>query len=101
METVTAANGENSEFMEKIVQYPFEVPPTPMVVRRRWSRQILDEVTPADVTTCGLHAEHREELVRILASGETPRAAERLREQVLSLSGLLADTEAAAFLTPR
>ena len=92
------ANGESSEFMEKIVQYPFEVPPTPMVVRRRWSRQILDTVSPADATIGGLHAEHREELVRILASGlETPRAAERLREQMLSLSGLVADAEVDAF----
>ncbi|WP_320536651.1 P-loop NTPase fold protein [Pseudarthrobacter sp. IC2-21] len=101
IETVLAsagAKGESSDFMEKIVQYPFEVPPTPMVVRRRWSRQILDEVSPADETIAGLHAEHREELVRILASGlETPRAAERLREQMLSLSGLVADAEVDAF----
>ena len=91
-------NGESSEFMEKIVQYPFEVPPTPMVVRRRWSRQILDAVSPPDEAIGGLHAEHREELVKILASGlETPRAAERLREQMHSLSGLLAAAEVDAF----
>lgn len=92
--TSVGPNGESSEFMEKIVQYPFEVPPTPMVVRRRWSRQILDAVSPPDEAIGGLHAEHREELVKILASGlETPRAAERLREQMHSLSGLAAAAE--------
>ncbi|MDQ0077916.1 KAP family P-loop NTPase fold protein [Arthrobacter oryzae] len=91
-------NRESAEFMEKIVQYPFEVPPAPMVVRRRWSRQILDAVSPADETVGGLHIEHREELVRILAAGlETPRAAERLREQMISLSGLIASAEVDAF----
>lgn len=91
-------HGESSDFMEKIVQHPFEVPPTPMVVRRRWSRQILDAVSPPGRAAGGLHAEHREELVKILAAGlETPRSAERLREQMHSLSGLLAAAEVDAF----
>ncbi|MHA6695764.1 P-loop NTPase fold protein [Homoserinimonas sp. A520] len=91
--------GESSDFMEKIVQYPFEVPPPPMVVRRRWSRAVLDAVSPSDSGTSGVErAEHREQLVRILASGlETPRAAERLREQMVSLAGLIADAEVDVF----
>jgi len=88
-----SANGESSEFMEKIVQFPFEVPPTPIVVRRRWSRSIVDAVSPDDEASGG-YSEQREQLVSILASGlETPRAAERLREQMLSLAKLISQAE--------
>ncbi|WP_168404597.1 KAP family P-loop NTPase fold protein [Arthrobacter silvisoli] len=94
----TGADGESSEFMEKIVQYPFEVPPVPMVVRRRWSRAILDSISPSGEPADGLHQEHREELIKILASGlETPRAANRLREQMHSLSELISAAEVDAF----
>lgn len=87
-------NGDSSEFMEKIVQYPFEVPPVPMAVRRRWSRAVLDTVSPEEDEIGADYADEREDLVRILALGlETPRAAERLREQMRSLSPLLADAE--------
>lgn len=87
-------NGEASDFMEKIVQYPFEVPPTPMVVRRRWTRSILEAVSQDHESVGAEYAKHREQLVRILASGlETPRAAERLREQMLSLAELVKRAE--------
>ncbi len=90
----TGMSGESSEFMEKIVQYPFEVPPVPTVVRRRWSRAILDAVSPVGEVSGAEHVEDREDLVRILALGlETPRAAERLKEQMLSLNSLLAEAE--------
>lgn len=90
----TGANDASSEFMEKIVQYPFEVPPAPTVVRRRWSRAILDTVSLSNYTIAAEHVEHHEALVGILASGlETPRAAERLREQIQSLVGLVEDAE--------
>lgn len=91
--TSSGANGESSAFMEKIVQYPFEVPPTPTVVRRRWARSILDVVSPSG-TLGPEYLEHKERLVRILASGiETPRGVERLREQMLSLGPLATDAE--------
>jgi predicted KAP-like P-loop ATPase len=37
-----AGGGRSADFMEKIVQYPFEVPPVPTVVRRRWARAAID-----------------------------------------------------------
>lgn len=96
--STTAATGAGSEFMEKIVQYPFEVPPAPMVVRRQWSRSILDTVSPATAVTSQLHTEQRDELVRVLASClDTPRAADRLREQMQSLSALVAEAEVDIF----
>jgi len=87
-------NGEPSEFMEKIVQYPFEVPPVSMVVRRRWSRSIVDEVSSIPPSRNAPMEEAQEELVRTLAAGlTTPRAAERLREQLVSLSEMVAVAE--------
>lgn len=86
--------GSFSNFMEKIVQFPFEVPPAPMVDRRRWSRAVLDTVLDHEMADNAPHPSHYEDLVRILASGlETPRAAQRLKEQLRALSGLLPETE--------
>jgi len=86
--------GKSSEFMEKIVQHPFEVPPVPMVVRRRWSRAILAESGTREQPAGSRHSDCDEQLVRILAGGlETPRAAERLSQQVRSLAALAADAE--------
>jgi len=88
------ADGATSEFMEKIVQYPFEIPPTPMAVRRGWSRSIIAVASAIDETNHADHADGREELVKILASGlETPRSAERLRAQLLSMGRLIKDAE--------
>ncbi|MFP7761866.1 P-loop NTPase fold protein [Marisediminicola sp. LYQ85] len=88
LEFVGAA-GQSSDFMEKIVQYPFEVPAPPAVVRRRWSRQILDTVSPgAAFGTAFL--EVRETFIRLLAMAlETPRSARRLQEQLQSLGRLI------------
>lgn len=83
------AQGESSQFMEKIVQYPFEVPPASMLERRRWGREIVDSLSSARVTD-----DHREQLVGALAAGlDTPRAANRLREQLVSLAVLVAAAE--------
>lgn len=83
----------NSRFMEKIVQYPFEVPPTPMVIRRRWSREVLDLITPISASDAE-YTDRRERLVQALALGlETPRSAGRLREQLASLSVLASEAE--------
>lgn len=85
-----AGGGRSADFMEKIVQYPFEVPPVPTVVRRRWARAAIDVHLRGPDHNAEL-AQDIDELVRILAAGiETPRAAERLREQLASL-GPLAD----------
>jgi hypothetical protein len=90
----TGMGGGSSEFMEKIVQYPFEVPPTPFVVRRRWSRAILDAVSSSDASVGGSYVEQRERLLSALATGlETPRAADRLREQIFSLATLIGAAE--------
>lgn len=86
--------GGGSEFMEKIVQYPFEVPVVPKVARRRWAREILDAVSPTDEKLAQVQADHREGLIDVLAVGlETPRAAHRLREQVISFATLIAEAE--------
>lgn len=96
------AAGAGSEFMEKIVQYPFELPPVPMVARRRWARGILDVIAPISYELGDGEAERRDRLIVLLALGlETPRAASRLREQVLSLTGLLdvAEVDLLDFIT--
>lgn len=81
--------GASSEFMEKIVQFPFEVPPVSMLGRRRWSREIVELVSPVGVTN-----DHAEHLITVLATAlETPRAAGRLREQVMSLKDLAIASE--------
>ncbi|ARC58650.1 hypothetical protein AS850_16290 [Frondihabitans sp. 762G35] len=81
--------GRSSDFMEKIVQYPFEVPPVPMIERRRWSRAIVSLVVAEDAQQSDELNGPTDDLIRILAAGiETPRAAERLREQLGSFSDL-------------
>lgn len=81
-------------YMEKIVQYPFEVPPPPKVVRRQWARLIFDTVDPVFPNQNMAYLEERENWVRILADGlPTPRASERLREQVQSLYSLMRAAE--------
>lgn len=90
------SGGHSSDFMEKIVQYPFEVPPAPKVVRRRWAREIVELFTPNERDGAGesAYAEQRTELISILTAGlGTPRAANRLREQVSSLMGLIQHAE--------
>lgn len=94
--SAVGSGGHSSDFMEKIVQYPFEVPPAPKVVRRRWSREIVELFTPneRDGAEESAYAEQRDELISILTSGlGTPRAANRLREQVSSLMGLIQHAE--------
>lgn len=90
------ADGGTSEFMEKIVQHPFEVPPAPLVTRRNWCRALVEEHggdIPAGLLDSG-GLEPREDLVRLLADGiETPRSALRLGEQLQGLAPLLANAE--------
>lgn len=89
-----ASSGRSSAFMEKIVQFPFEVPPTAMAVRRRWAREILDQVDPAKSVTDSSYLDQREEFINVLALAlHTPRAFERLREQLKSHNSLIAAAE--------
>ncbi|MBT1657383.1 KAP family NTPase [Curtobacterium flaccumfaciens pv. betae] len=90
------SEGSSSEFMEKIVQHPFEVPPVPMVTRRSWCRAIVD-AHPGVAVSDNLdnyYLEQKEDLIRLLADGiETPRSARRLKEQLDSMAPLAAEAE--------
>jgi len=90
------SEGSSSEFMEKIVQHPFEVPPVPMVTRRSWCREIVDAHTRVTVVHDleNYYLEQKEQLIGLLANGiETPRSARRLREQLDGLESLAANAE--------
>lgn len=94
--TESGSGGHSSEYTEKIVQYPFELPPVPKVARRRWAREIVEHLParPGDGGGQATHAGDTETLVSILTLGlETPRAAQRLREQILSLKALVDEAE--------
>lgn len=89
-----AGAGHSSDFMEKIVQYPFEVPPTPAIERRRWARDLLRVAVPQQAQVSDYLRVPTEDLIGILAAGiETPRAAERLREQLTSFAELATQAE--------
>lgn len=90
----TLGPGGARGYMEKIVQHPFEVPPPPQVVRRQWARSILDAADPPSEEMNPPYIQQREEYIRILAAGlQTPRASERLKEQVISLHALAENAE--------
>lgn len=86
--------GRSSDFMEKIVQYPFEVPPAPAIERRRWAREIVSAVLSDEAQISNDLRIPTEDLTRILATAtETPRSAERLREQLSSFVDLATEAE--------
>jgi len=90
------SEGSSSEFMEKIVQHPFEVPPVPLVTRRSWCRAIVDSHSGMAVidNLDSYYLEQKEDLIRLLADGmETPRSARRLKEQLDSFAPLVAEAE--------
>jgi len=94
--SVSGSGGHSSDYTEKIVQYPFELPPVPKVVRRRWARDVIENLDAAtgDVPNYSDYVDQREQLVSILTDSlETPRAARRLREQVVSLRALAQGAE--------
>lgn len=82
-------------FMEKIVQYPFEVPPIAGVVQRRlFTKTIDDLIKQNDISLDTLDSERLSELVSVLAPALiTPRAQTRFREQLLSFAGMLSFDE--------
>lgn len=86
--------GRSSDFMEKIVQFPFEVPPAPRIERRRWARELIGTVVEPKLQLLESLRTPSEDLVGILAEGiETPRSNDRLREQLLSLLPLAVEAE--------
>ncbi|WP_010203087.1 KAP family P-loop NTPase fold protein [Salinibacterium sp. PAMC 21357] len=86
--------GRSSDFMEKIVQYPFEIPPTPAAERRRWARASVTVAVPEHAQLSDDFRAPTESLIGILAAGiETPRSAERLREQLAIFAGLASQAE--------
>lgn len=90
------SGGHSSDYTEKIVQYPFELPPVPKVVRRAWARDIVGnlDAVDGDGPNRPEYLDQREQLVSILTNAlETPRAARRLREQVVSLGALAQGAE--------
>ncbi|MDN4641787.1 P-loop NTPase fold protein [Agreia sp. PsM10] len=92
----TGSGGHSSDYTEKIVQYPFELPPVPKVMRRRWGREIVEQLVAPNGRDLDRseYVDQREQLIAILASGlETPRAARRLREQIDSLKDLVHGAE--------
>jgi hypothetical protein len=86
--------GHDSGFMEKIVQYPFEVPPPPRITRRRWARDVLSSLLSTEDQQAEGMRGAADEVIGLLEVGlQTPRAAERLREQLTSLASLARDAE--------
>jgi hypothetical protein len=87
--------GRSAAFMEKIVQYPFEVPPLPEVTRRHsLSESIGLFAGKVGVRMADDDLARATELVEALVAGvETPRALRRFREQLLTLAPLAAEAE--------
>lgn len=80
-----------SAFMEKIVQYPFEMPPIAEVFRRKRLSEIFDELADRhDFSLDDVALERASEMMAImLPSMTTPRDLTRFREQVISYSNML------------
>jgi len=81
--------------MEKIVQYPFEVPPITSVIQRRLFTETIDAlIEQNDIRLETEDSERLSELVAALAPAlATPRAQTRFREQLLSFAGMLSFDE--------
>ncbi len=85
----SGATGRSGSFMEKIVQYPFEVPPVSNAAAFRRTGLIVREVLTASEVVLNDGIELREaELIGILApTMRTPRNLERFRSQALAFAG--------------
>jgi len=92
--TINDVGQTASSFLEKIVQHPFEMPPVPLVERRRWSREIVNLHTYSPVKADSVTADSQNYLIQFLAHAlETPRAAERLKHQLASTRNLATTAE--------
>jgi hypothetical protein len=87
--------GRTSAFMEKIVQYPFEVPPIAGVAKRRLLTETVEVLlTDNDIDLKESDAARGSELIAILAPAlATPRAHSRFREQLMSYAAMLSFRE--------
>jgi predicted KAP-like P-loop ATPase len=83
--------GRSSVFMEKIVQYPFEVPPiAPVIQRRLLSDAIIKFIDVHKIDLKEPQAERFSAFIGVLAPAfVTPRAQNRFGEQLLSFGGML------------
>ncbi|WP_435080388.1 KAP family P-loop NTPase fold protein [Clavibacter michiganensis] len=97
-QTLGESENVTSSFLEKIVQYPYEVPPIAVVERRRWSQAMCDEFGSYIPDSATGFAEMQNLLVQLLAEAlETPRAAGRLNAQLRTTRQLAADAELFAY----
>ncbi|MCU1410512.1 MAG: hypothetical protein JWR04_1219 [Rhodoglobus sp.] len=81
-------HGQRASFMEKIVQYPFELPAMAAVDRRRMAREALESVLLSKRITLSDDDQARaSELIGILGPAmTTPRSHARFGEQLLAYS---------------
>jgi len=97
IDSILAKNGvqgRSSSFMEKIVQYPFEVPPMATVDKRRLLTEIVESAIVSGAKPSDDHAgefnDRALELITLLSQDlETPRSMSRFREQLDSYHELL------------
>jgi len=91
----SGAVGRSSSFMEKIVQYPFEVPPISRAASLRLANENLrDLLTATKVKLDDTGMQRAAELAGILAPQlRTPRILARYREQLLAFADHVNDAE--------
>lgn len=84
-------SGHSSDFMEKIVQYPFEVPPVAPVIQRRLLTETIDKlIATYRIPLTSSQSERFSELIGILAPAlKTARAKNRFEEQLLAFGKML------------
>lgn len=85
----------SAAFMEKIVQYPFEVPPIAEVIQRRLFTETINAFIDQNGVVVGdSDIQRLSELVAVLAPTlATARAHTRFREQLLTFAGMLSFPE--------
>lgn len=86
---------KSSVFMEKIVQYPFEVPPIASAIQRRqFTETVSIMLSENNISISSSSADRLSELAAALApSFVTPRAHTRFREQLLSFAAMVSFEE--------
>lgn len=92
---VSGSVGRATSFMEKIVQYPFEVPPISRAAALRLTHQTLSQLMEASGARLDDHGLQREaELAHVLAPMiRTPRTLGRFRSQLLAFATHVRDAE--------
>lgn len=91
---------QSTAFMEKIVQYPFEVPPIASVIQRRLlTNTVIELIEAQDIRIKTAHTDRLSEYISILGQAlETPRAQARFKEQLLSFGAMLKDFKEVDFV---